>query len=804
MEANGEQNEDLQIQNLSDDEELYHSGVDYSNKAEETKPVTIKSNSQSSLQNLTETDIPTITNVDETQENCLSDDVINKNSTDKNLTESENKDKNETITDNEQNSNGKSETEEMKDKSNQDNKVTTNEQQNKDNDDKIKDTTENEKVIKNNADIKENPNNDNNEYDCTYSFKVDKNNKKSGDRKNVNFSNRPSTAVTPKNTRPSTARPNTTMNCKSPNRPMNRPSTATEGKSINNTTSKKTGTAMDGKNTNNTVTKRPSTAITGGHVRYGSTPNKDEKKVKHTRFNTAPSESKNMKHNIFNSNDKNGSKGSKNYKDKNLQKGESDYDKELKKREELSAKNAKKNAEICKDENTQRELEEIEAEKRRVIAGDISIHSSEDEKEPDIDEDQKTEATTYTHPPSTSNSSTKTGKDNKSTKKKGTANKKNSKNNYRSFISIKPTCNRYMANMWNNYCYSIHKMNILNIKKTVDNDAPKKYIHIDQKLKTRQMKKEREAEIRRDNQNILNRMIYQGRNNVGTSNLDNNNDVIEPVFRSLHAEQNKRLEIEKNRESLTLLKRLKEKKPYCSVEQWKKERLITEVYLRNISTYPENYPIRQKSQQKHVPPIKKNENEELKREKSPLEQTEIIYGGGKQKLNRNKRCPTSNTTASTSTKKSNKSSNKGNNNDKRRSNASTANKDDNANTRPRKPKHRTLSESTRQSVKLYADTSINQNQADRLYLEQKNNGKYKVPENNTSTAFDRVLNNYEKIEGELKDDINTIKSAENNIDNIKDITNDINEVSNEISTQLEENENKPPIEEIPITEIENK
>jgi len=64
---------------------------------------------------------------------------------------------------------------------------------------------------------------------------------------------------------------------------------------------------------------------------------------------------------------------------------------------------------------------------------------------------------------------------------------------------------------------------------------------------------EKDDEIRKNNQNILNRMIYQGKNNVGTSNLDDNNDVIEPVFRSLHADQNRRLENEMNRESMVIL-----------------------------------------------------------------------------------------------------------------------------------------------------------------------------------------------------------------------------------------------------------
>jgi len=187
------------------------------------------------------------------------------------------------------------------------------------------------------------------------------------------------------------------------------------------------------------------------------------------------------------------------------------------------------------------------------------------------------------------------------------------------------------------------------------------------------------------------------------------------------------------------------------------------VYLRNISTYPENYPIRQKSQPKHVPPIKKNDNEELRREKSPLEQTEIIYGS-KPKSNKAKRCSTTNATGSSTIRRGNRNnddissassgrSQRKGNNDKHRS-LSTANKDDYPATKTRKPKHRTLSESTRQSVKLYADTSINQNQVDRLFAEQKNNSKlYKVPETNTTTAFDRVLNNYEKVENDIKGNI---------------------------------------------------
>jgi len=191
------------------------------------------------------------------------------------------------------------------------------------------------------------------------------------------------------------------------------------------------------------------------------------------------------------------------------------------------------------------------------------------------------------------------------------------------------------------------------------------------------------------------------------------------IFKNLYIHINK-----------TLLKRLKEKKPYCSVEQWKKDRLITEVYLRNISSYPENYPIRQKSQPRHVPPIKKNENEELKREKSPLEGTGINYSGGKLRGNRTR------TAGSCNVRKNNRL------NDNSRVSGLNGKG-------TKKSKYRTMSESTRQSYKL--DTSINQNQVDRLYLEQKKNGKlYRVPENDTTTAFDRVLNNYEKVDSDIK------------------------------------------------------
>jgi len=802
MEAAGEQNEDLQIQNLSDDEELY-SGVDYSDKAEETKPVTIKSNSQSSLQDVTEIDqesnngfvitkekifqktivttrvlspsseTETETNL-ETETNVETDEN-NDNSSKSNMnTEEGTKDSNddgnksntndgEEIKGNNDNGNksNSNDGEEIKDNNDNGNKSNSNDEK------KIKDNN-NEDETKNNNDesiiekerkgensndddnknnTNDNPNNENNDFNCTYSFKANKSKKDNHNTVSIN----------------------------DPQDPNN--------------------------NNNNKKMIRPHTAMPSQHLRSS------ERNMRHKKSNTTPEDntirshtSPSDKHNRFNSygeNDK--QKGTRDRRMKKLHfADEEDYDKESGRKDRISAK---KKSEI-KDKAVEEELQRIEAEKRRVIEGDISVHSTDDEGEDDEKVAGVKKRGYQPHERNTTaasncSKSTKASGASKSssTKKKGTGSKKSLKNNYRAFVSIKPSCNRYMANMWNNYCYSIHKMNIQNIKKTVDNDAPKRYIHIDQKLKARQMKKERDDEIRRNNQNILNRMIYQGKNNVGTSNLDDNNDVIEPVFRSLHADKNRRLENEMNRESMTLLKRLKEKKPYCSVEQWKKERIITEMYLRNISTYPENYPIRQKPQQKHVPPIKKNENEELKREKSPLEQT---YGT-KPKMNRGKRCSTSNTNNS-----SGKNLRKCNN-EKNRS-ISTANKDDNTENRTRKPKQRTLSESTRQSVKLYADTSVNQNQVDRLFAEQKNNAKlYKVPENNTSTAFDRVLNNYEKVESDIKEDVNTVKASGNdNINNIKDIISDINEVSNEISTHLNNNENKPVVEEIPVTEVEKK
>jgi len=494
---------------------------------------------------------------------------------------------------------------------------------------------------------------------------------------------------------------------------------------------------------------RPRTAATGKRLRSNS----EKRNSMHNRIHTCPIDK-------FNSNDSN-KKEMKKGKNKKLHFEDENIDKKGSKKKQS---NEKRKKDIENDNENQ---ENEEGKRNTTTASTVSSKGS-------------------------------------NTKKKGIPNKKNPRNNYRAFVSIKPSCNRYMANMWNNYVYSIHKMNILNIKKSVDNDAPKRYTHIDQKLKTKQLKKERDDEIRRENQNILNRMIYQGRNNVGTSNLDDNNDVIEPVFRSLHADQNRRLQNEMNRESQTLLKRLKEKKPYCSVEQWKKERLITEMYLRNISTYPENYPIRQTSPQKHVPPIKKNDNEELRREKSPLELTEMIYGAKPRPI-KTKRCPISNNTGNSVIKKGNNNHNepstansskhtKKNIIDKYNSPLADMSKD---NSKTRKPKQRTRSVSPN---KQYEDTSINQNQVDRLFAEQNKDSKlYNLPESNT-TAFDRVLNNFEKVENDIEEDKSTVKETENNVDNNKNI----NEVSEDISAHLNENENNPPIEEIPITEIEKK
>ncbi|ORY45792.1 hypothetical protein LY90DRAFT_671456 [Neocallimastix californiae] len=671
MEVNEEHNnDDLQIQNLSDDEELYQSGVDYCNQAEETKPVTIKNTSQNSLE-------VSQSSIDRSHDISEADDESSDNS----------------------------------------DFVVTKEKI-------FEKTTTIRKVIRRNISTDSGSENENNDLNAEI-----------------------------------------------------------KSRGLDN---------IDNKGSNKSSNKRGNDK----HIKSKSlNGNSGDKANKNSRLNSAPGSDRNNRfgrNNKFNygnmydryCKNKN-DEDKKNIKDRGLRYSSRSQSRGRSRGRKYTGDS--EDEDIIRDPKVQEELDKIEIERRRIIAGDISVHSTDDENEGNDDKKKtKKGSKKVSSNGMKSTVSTNGGKSTKlsKSKKKGTK-KKSLKNNYRAFVSTKPSCNRYMANMWNNYVYSIHKMNILNIKKTVDNDAPKKYAHIDQKLKAKLMKKEKEDEIRKNNQNILNRMIYQGKNNVGTSNLDDNNDVIEPVFRSLHADQNRRLENEMNRESRTLLKRLKEKKPYCSVEQWKKDRLITEVYLRNISSYPENYPIRQKSQPRHVPPIKKNENEELKREKSPLEGTGINYSGGKLRGTRTR------TAGSCNVRKNNRL------NDNSRVSGLNGKG-------TKKSKYRTMSESTRQSYKL--DTSINQNQVDRLYLEQKKNGKlYRVPENDTTTAFDRVLNNYEKVDSDIKD--NNIKKSMNSNDDInynKDIEGDISQITENISEKLSVTENNLPVEEIPITEIDRK
>jgi len=306
--------------------------------------------------------------------------------------------------------------------------------------------------------INNNPNNDNNEFDCTYSFKANNDENNKDEKKSHKNSNDPDGVGDSENVafnKMNKGEKSTTMN-----------------KMI-----------------------RPRTAAAGKHLRNSSNPG--ERNAMHNRLYTTPFD----KHNRYNScgyNDYDGDDpkrcGMRGRRLKKLHFGDenpddSEFEKELKKREALSARNVQKNAGIGKTRNSkiQDELDKIEVEKRKVIAGDISIHSTDDEKE---DDDQKTNRKGTTASTSCSKGTKASRASSKaSTKKKSAANKKSLKNNYRAFVSLKPSCNRYMANMWNNYIYSIHKMNILNIKKTVDNDAPKRYAHIDQKLKARQMKK---------------------------------------------------------------------------------------------------------------------------------------------------------------------------------------------------------------------------------------------------------------------------------------------------------------------------
>ena len=133
---------------------------------------------------------------------------------------------------------------------------------------------------------------------------------------------------------------------------------------------------------------------------------------------------------------------------------------------------------------------------------------------------------------------------------------------------------------FNARAYGIHRTKLASMRPSVDNEAPKMYPHLYQKLKKAQLEEERCTEIERDNRTLVKRMTEI----MQRSGIDNQRP--EGKAASLNKVK-RRQELERiTKENHSLLKRIQERAPTYNHLQWEQDREKNEQLCDRICRYP--------------------------------------------------------------------------------------------------------------------------------------------------------------------------------------------------------------------------
>ncbi|KAJ3053440.1 hypothetical protein HK097_004254 [Rhizophlyctis rosea] len=169
---------------------------------------------------------------------------------------------------------------------------------------------------------------------------------------------------------------------------------------------------------------------------------------------------------------------------------------------------------------------------------------------------------------------------------------------HRHYPTIHPTCNKLLSRRWEEHAKNLHLRKLKEARASVDNKVPRRYPHLEMRLKRLQIEEERLYEIERSNHILLDRIAFQLVNASQVSDL-------EQARRIAHVEDElgghwnaagtlngpkRRKDWEKiQNENMTILQRIEDKAPYYDRRKWLEERHKSLSYLANIAQYPLPY-----------------------------------------------------------------------------------------------------------------------------------------------------------------------------------------------------------------------
>ncbi|KAI8926765.1 KIAA1430-like protein-domain-containing protein [Entophlyctis helioformis] len=170
---------------------------------------------------------------------------------------------------------------------------------------------------------------------------------------------------------------------------------------------------------------------------------------------------------------------------------------------------------------------------------------------------------------------------------------------YRHYKAFHPCSNKLLAMKWDQTLRQQHLKKLAAAKPTIDNSAPKPYMHLQMKLKKLQMEEDRLALIERNNRILLEKMSHIMEMEAKDPNIHGDRDYAHSLNAGFRAREMGKIRAE-NR---ALLGRLEAKQPHYDHIKWIDERLRNLAYLQNISCYPHRYIELRKEWAKQVVPV---------------------------------------------------------------------------------------------------------------------------------------------------------------------------------------------------------
>ncbi|KAJ3154225.1 hypothetical protein HDU89_008291 [Geranomyces variabilis] len=157
---------------------------------------------------------------------------------------------------------------------------------------------------------------------------------------------------------------------------------------------------------------------------------------------------------------------------------------------------------------------------------------------------------------------------------------------HRHFHNLHPTTNKLVGVKWDAANRRIHARRLNNIKSTIDTSAPKTYSHLEYKKKTLQLAMERQAQIDRDNDILLEKMA-----SIMKMEQQQQEQITTPMrfAHSLHASKRARDCAQIDKDNLAILHRLETRESFYPHADHLAFRHQSLHYLTNIATYPKRF-----------------------------------------------------------------------------------------------------------------------------------------------------------------------------------------------------------------------